>query len=460
MNIRRKLKQSLFLIILLLASISTFSQDTKNSGEKIDNVPKQDNSSEAENDLFADETFFGGEKSDAYFNWGGFINNTTTYSNYVYHNSIILDFRIFASLALETDKVFTEFFFQLKKQIIYGWRLPEENKLNDIFFIDSFYTKLETKNVLVSFGKDDFLLGNGLCFNNHIYGFYSSVDFPFIQIEGLIGYTGWLEKSADSYKFSITDTSEKHSNRMFYGGLIAFKFLDQKIFPIYVGQYDFYSQSGTTTQDKSDSYISNYIGLGYEGELIPYLFINGEFVYEFGTIGDQTKISSFGAIANLMYVFDAANTAFSLKADYKFGSGDSDRIDATYSDSNLEGEDNMFKTFSNINTGYVYRPELSNIHIIKLEGKINPLFFVKVFNKLQLTLSGSLYLKHKEEGKISDIEAYYNKAHIGTAIDSKIDWVITSDVNFAFKFGYLFVGEAMIRQIDTMKLSSILTIYY
>ena len=188
-------------------------------------------------------------------------------------------------------------------------------------------------------------------------------------------------------------------------------------------------QVRVANQDDTVDYNSGYLGIGLRGDftkdsvkgeegekILSYAL---EAAYEFGK---TPEMGTYGKKNIQALGFDSeialwlhSDTEMRLFTTYSFASGDKDRNSSNISETIFNDKDKMFYTFSDIDTGFVFRPGFSNIHIITAGYRIVP----KIQNKysIDISLRYSKYYKHIENAPIEINEIQSRGGDLGSAID-------------------------------------------
>ena len=134
----------------------------------------------------------------------------------------------------------------------------------------------------------------------------------------------------------------------------------------------------------------------------------------------------------------------SLRFQYMFASGDSDRTTVTdMAAGNQAGTtDTGFLAFGFVQTGFSLFPRVSNLHLFSFGGSIRPLESVELFHKLEVGLYGYYYRKATASELISDSRAFLPNADIGQELDFVLRWRIFSDLGVSLNYGCFFPGAA------------------
>jgi hypothetical protein len=134
-----------------------------------------------------------------------------------------------------------------------------------------------------------------------------------------------------------------------------------------------------------------------------------------------------------------------LESEVLVGSGDDDRgASSQTANGNLAGtDDNSFIAFGYVNTGLALAPEFSNLVSVRLTGSAFPFRGRGAFDRMQVSLSGYVFMKYDENAPIS-VPTVFGESFVGGEIDLSVDWTITSDLNLLLQYGMFLPGDAMV----------------
>lgn len=292
-------------------------------------------------------------------------------------------------------------------------------------------------------GKEFLSMGSGLLFNDVAYAIQATYDWERFAMRG------WIARTRVSQ--DDIDQSRPHkdvSHRAFLG--IEADYLitgNHRIYGMVLVERD-YNREQVATQEWD--YNANYVGLGGRGTIVAGWGYSAEAVYEFGRTAStgSTQLDSISAFAFLLttdYQFQGEMEP-SLRLQYMFGSGDSDRTSVSdMAAGNTAGtDDTSFLSFGFVQTGVSLFPRVSNIHILRLGGSLRPLASTELFEKLEVGLYGYLYRKAESRELISDSRAFLDDTDVGQEVDLFLRWRILSDLGFSLIYGCFFPGKAYV----------------
>ncbi len=203
-------------------------------------------------------------------------------------------------------------------------------------------------------------------------------------------------------------------------------------------------------------YDSRYAGVGSTGEIRTGVWLYRlELIYEFGeSISDllgalpQTvdDIEAYAARFFVAYmpVRARARIGLRIESEVLVGSGDDDRgASSQTAGGNLAGtKDTSFIAFGYVNTGLALAPELSNLVSVRLTCSAFPLRGRGIFDRMQVSLSGFVFMKYDENAPIS-VPTVFGESFIGSEIDLTLDWKLTSDLDLLLQYGIFLPGDAI-----------------
>ncbi len=269
---------------------------------------------------------------------------------------------------------------------------------------------------------------------------------------------GFLGKSIGNLPNVVRSAPvESHSDRHFAGVQLTYEGF-QRHQPFI---YGFFNNDKTKERPKDPfndySYDSAYLGIGSQGEIlrefIPNLRYWAEGVYVTGkSFGDgawrtRDHVEAWGWDVGVEKLFRKAWLKPRLSFEYMFGSGDPDHLFTPYAGAggNRTGtEDRSFIAFGSRDTGLALAPGLSNLHIWKLGGAIQPFDGTKIhlLRGFEVGNNFFLYAKNQASGPISDGFADQSQNYVGWGLDTFVNWRLTSDLAWTVRFGTFFPGSA------------------
>jgi hypothetical protein len=303
-------------------------------------------------------------------------------------------------------------------------------------------------DLAVKIGRDYAMFGTGYALSMPMDMVQINGGFGPFKLDTLLGRTIHSMDNLDSSRPQPGD-----SWRYFYGLQTRYTGLaHHEPFAYYVWQKDRQNDGNPLIQLQQWRYNSEYVGIGSTGQLFRNWRYSGEMVYEVGdsyanrTIWHKDDISAYGWDYEVDYLAPwKTHPKFSLE--YMFASGDADRI---FSPSNSIGgnraftKDTGFNGFGYRNTGLVFAPDLSNIHIWRLGGSFFPLESHRcdLLKKLELGTDYFIYNKNKQDGAVSDALADEQSGFLGWEMDYYVNWRFTSDLSWTARYGNFFPGAS------------------
>lgn len=225
--------------------------------------------------------------------------------------------------------------------------------------------------------------------------------------------------------------------------------------------YGFFNNDKTKERPKDPfndySYDSAYLGFGSQGEIlrqwIPNLRYWAEGVVAFGrSFGDgawrtRDPVEAWGWDVGVEKLFRKARLKPRLSFEYMFASGDPDSVYSPYTGvgSNRTGTENRnFIGFGARDTGMALAPGLTNLHVWKVGGAVQPFdgTRVRMLRDFEVGSNLFLYAKNQAHGAISDGLADEFQNFVGWGVDTFLNWRLTSDLAWTVRFGTFFPGSA------------------
>jgi len=296
----------------------------------------------------------------------------------------------------------------------------------------------------VRVGRQFHEVGSGLVYSETNDGILIRCGAPEWEVSQILSKSNHHEDNID-----LSVPGYENSDRRFAGTQLTLNFLDKhRPYVFFLLQRD---HTGERPEDpfQEYDYDSEYYGFGSTGEICRNLRYHAEGViqsgqsFASGTTTDPRDIEAWGFDTGFDYYFDLpTHPRFSFE--WAFGSGDKDRRSITNTvDGNAAGtDDHGFLPFGYINTGYALDPVLSNLHFFRFGVSFLPFDWCESLEKWEVGLNFFDYLKHREEGVISDPAADKARGDVGRELDVYTNWRILSDLSFSLRYGVFFPGEA------------------
>jgi hypothetical protein len=132
-----------------------------------------------------------------------------------------------------------------------------------------------------------------------------------------------------------------------------------------------------------------------------------------------------------------------LGVEYAVATGDSDRMSATDTIAgNLRGNDNAYRGFGYINTGYSSAFEFTNLQFLRTGVRFKPMPDCPALEKLELGSDLFWYWRQKRGGPVSDFRADGTGRELGTEVNVYANYRIFSDLAVMVRYGRFWTGEA------------------
>ena len=341
-------------------------------------------------------------------------------------------------------------FIYIRAKDLYTKVFSSENyygdKSKNMIDIDTGYIELATSRRAFSFaaGRKFFLVGSGTVLAGRGDGADIKLQSALADLQVFGMYTRYLNKDDNPYDRSSKDRDDG-ARRVFAGAIAEKRFLNQTAYLFGVIQRDRAAENATA----KIRYQSQYYGAGIKGVPVDGLDYLIEGVYEQGksylyNSSDKKSVGAYALNASANYYVNASmNPALSVQ--YAFASGDNDRYSSTESSSNTSGKDTGFVGFGSFNGGLAFRPDLSNLHVMRAGGSIMP-FSANTSPRLRRLNAGikySYYMKDRSKGGVnSDGVATENNRNVGQGIDLSVKLKAYSDLSLFAQYGLFVPGAA------------------
>ena len=328
-------------------------------------------------------------------------------------------------------------------------------------------------NFIVQGGRNYDIWAQGLVLSNYVYALQADL------ILGDLGITGLLAQSA-GYDTVDWDTSrpgyDTDTNRLFSGAKFEWRGIaGHRPYAYYLWQNDLNGGQtavlGTAARPivTTFDYNSGYVGAGSTGNLAADIVYRSEFTWQYGTtLSDpldptnlvtlsrpqvENQISALAGVVGLTWLArDAGDTRVDFQA--LAGSGSSERLESgtTFAGIAPGATDRSFNSLGYINTGLALAPEPANLFCPSLGVSSNLLPSSDLLSEFRLGVNGYLFTRIQPDAPISIQTRLDGSNLVGGEIDGILDWRISSDVNFNFRYGIFipnasvfFSGEGQIR---------------
>ncbi len=243
---------------------------------------------------------------------------------------------------------------------------------------------------------------------------------------------------------------DTHSDRRFLGVQLNYDGFQRHQPFVYAFWNDDATDERPQDYTQGYGYDTFYFGAGSRGEIAPNLAYWGEAVLETGqgyNDGDflrRNDVEAFAANAGVEKRW-LVRLRPRVAAEYMFASGDNDRlVNATgaLGGNRRDHEDNAFVGFGFRDTGLATGFALSNLHIIKSGASFTPFEEIDALRDMELGTNWFLYYKNQSRGALSDATADNFSGYVGWEMDYFINWRLSSDLAWTFRWGSFFPGSA------------------
>ncbi len=322
-------------------------------------------------------------------------------------------------------------------------------------YLSAYKNKNNKNNLTLQVGRQFVYWANGLVLAEYIDGGIAEVTVGNLALQLMAGVTIHDTVDIDASRPQFDDFTE----RGFYGGILSAQIGKHRPFIYGLIQRDWNPDvslvvgSNTTNFD----YNSWYVGTGINGSLSDQMLYGVEFAYEGGkTLSNSFNPDTLSPIPQQRDQIQAA--AADAKLDYLFAdtrksrlsfetiaaSGDTDRIHTTNTfGGNAPGtRDHAFNAWGLLNTGLAFSPNVSNLLSFRVGGSMFPFPSSSMFKRFQAGTDVLAFFKFRDNAPID--ETTTDDRYLGWEPDVYINWQVTSDVTFAFRYGVFFPGTAIV----------------
>lgn len=305
------------------------------------------------------------------------------------------------------------------------------------------YVNFDMRPLWIKVGRQYLSAGEGIAFS----GVFDGAEIMFLSAEWSIrSFAANALPHEDNIDTSVPGY-DKESDRYFYG--LEFDYLGfpgQSLYSYAVIQRD-QSDERPNDPDHDYRYDSEYFGAGSRGKIGSGLTYGVELTKETGKsvifdTDEKKDVDAWAARFKMAYRMDLYFHP-NLSFEYAFGSGDSDRVSVTDTQSgNTFGKDRNFLYFGYIPTGYALFPRLSNLHLYRIGTSLRPFEKCSFFKNLTMGVDYYRFYKDKKSGGIYDPQASEGNDDVGSEIDATLGWRIFSDMGVSVEYGHFMPGEA------------------
>ena len=298
-------------------------------------------------------------------------------------------------------------------------------------------------------GRQFVTWNSGLVWSNDIYGAKIKASWEALSFESIVG----VSARSGLYDFDVSRPNyDSDTNRHIWGIRGQYE-ISPEIAPFvsYLVQTDHNDDSVVLPffGQTEFGYDSQYLSFGTDGSIGNQFLYTLEICHESGTgystpiigpvgpIQTEENIDAWAGILNMVYLLrDDQLTRFEMTLG--FGTGDGDRLTSSSTiGGNWPGSpDNAFNSLGYINTGLALAPSMTNLLMARVGAStgipINP----RRPDDLRIGTDFFLLGKTSTGSPISAPSTL--SRYVGWECDFRVDWRITSDVSFNFRYG-LFV---------------------
>ena len=295
-------------------------------------------------------------------------------------------------------------------------------------------------------GRQFVTWGSGLVWSNDIYGAKIRAEWEGLAIEGLAG----VSARSGLYDFDVSRINyDSDTNRHIWAIRGQYRISPELApFVAYFAQRDHNDDTtllpffGPTEFE----YDSEYLSFGTDGSIGNQFLYTLEICHESGTgmstpiispagpIQTKENIDAWAGILNMVYLLRDDQLS-RLEATLGFGTGDSDRLSSSGTiGGNFPGSpDKAFNSLGYINTGLALAPSMTNLLMARVGAStgipVNP----RRPDDLRIGADFFVFGKANTNGPISAPSTA--SRFVGWECDLRMDWRITSDVSFNFRYG-------------------------
>lgn len=347
-----------------------------------------------------------------------------------------------------------------------GWLYPYGNRY--WYELDTRALNMHTMgtpgdlNFRVRVGRQFINWNSGLAFSNDMYAVQGTATWNQLAFTGLFGKTA----RSGLYDFDPTRPDYDSSTDRIYWGVKLEAELAPEFSPFvsYLVQRDHNDDETLNTffGPVDFKYDSEYLSFGASGTLGPQLTYTLEVVHETGntlsspftplgpTPQTSDPIDAWAGVLNLSYAF-RNDTNARIDMSLAAGSGDDDRFAAagTIAGNRPNTTDRSFNSLGYINTGLALAPQIANLMMLRVGGSTAIPIDARRPNALRVGADFFFFGKTDTDGPVT--VASTDDRWIGWEMDWKIDWRIMTDVNFNFRYGVFFPGDAMPTGLDDVR---------
>lgn len=299
-------------------------------------------------------------------------------------------------------------------------------------------------DVTTRVGRQFFSLGRGTLFLDNADGLKLEFNAP-------IGNLGLFAAKSipDADDIDPTRPDADESDRFYYGTELSWT-AGPENHVLYALGFVSDDKKGDSVGVQEFDYDPWYVGLGVKGNPQPRLSYQAELLYEGGTstaeFGSAREGIRAWSVSERIDYFPESPWDLRFSAEYLFGSGDSDRAipTGTFGGNDPGSVDRGFASFGYVPTGYALFPRLSNLHVAKFGATFKPFLDSpdELLRNMELGATYFYFLKHREDGGISDSRATTADRDVGHELDVFWRWRVLSDLGIQARVGIFLPGDA------------------
>jgi len=306
---------------------------------------------------------------------------------------------------------------------------------------------------------------SGLVFSNDIYGSRMRGTLGKFSWEGLIGVTA----SSGFYDFDPSRPNyDSNTDRALFGVRGAYTFGPElELFVSGFWQRDHNENRVVSvellpgvTVEHNYNFDSAYLSIGGSGSIGPEVLWTAEFVRETGSrysrfafiptgggiiaVQDDSPITAYAGVFNASWAPSGIATRPRIDGTLAFGTGDQDQLAVVGGlTGNANGTNDLsFQSLGYIYTGLAGAPSLTNLLMLRVGASTGIALDQRRPDALRVGMDVFLFGKQKESAPVS-LPSSPNDRYLGTEVDWKIDWRLTSDVSFTLRAGLYWPGSNM-----------------
>ncbi len=292
---------------------------------------------------------------------------------------------------------------------------------------------------------------SGLIINSTLDGLDILFRFPQNLMRFGIWYNGFIDKNNSTILISRADTNSYLDNAKTFASPRLIEYAELKINDVTGQTFTFFMAAQedlylSTRLEELDSgrYFSGYLGGDISGSITPSLFYSLTGIFNGGLYMFSNSEESKYQLAQLYeidikYLFDGFMSPI-LNANLIYSTGDdwgrSDWEGSSFSEDTTVST--MFTPISANTFGYIYKPKLGNMCILKAEYSIKPV------RQLQLILNNTMFFR-TVDGPISlDTTAGVTDIFLGDEVSLKVNFRPLSDFGISSIIGLFYPNELLV----------------